>query len=409
MSDAARAEKRETTGVPFTGRHTKVRRCAPEWIAVAVVCAALPPPALHAALAAAAGTLFEAAPFVLAAGLDLGRRFRFGRVLLRLAGCGCDGRGFGALGLPALALCWFAFGPLVAALRAAAVLAVVAVSHRFPRGGDAPASDPLAELDALAPQALAGALLALWLPNVWPLSGVPPAVGNLLAFVLGAALGVLSPCATGAVAIAATLRHVAPFASAGLLATAGIFALRRKRDEAPPRSARAGFALLALACGSLAVRGPSGFVNPRFMFPLAAAALASLAYAVRERKSTARRTLAAPAALLAATIAGSPLPNRAPAATTLDDPYPGAAVRFLGAVAGGANARSGTTLVRYTITCCRADAQARAVQLDRTLAGPAGRWYDVAGMLVRDASGALVLHPATVRGVPAPQDPFAYR
>ncbi len=406
------------------------RKPLAEWFAVAVFCCALPPAVRAAALAAAAGTLFEAAPFVLAAALV--PRGRAARVLGFLS-CGCGRRGPGALSLPALGLCWFAFGPTVALARAAAAFvlrfclqrrrrphlerAADATHRTVPRQRPAPhsneAADPLDELAGLAPQALAGALLAEvlrgWLGSTPLLGVVPPTTAALVGGLGGALLGVLLPCTTGAVAVAAGLRSFAPAASAGLLATAGIVVPRAPMPRTRLRSARLGYALLAVACGIIACRGPSGFINPRFIVPLGGTALVAAAFALRPKVGTAAHFPAAiPALLAAATLAGSPLPNRPPTQTVLDAPYAGESLRFVGALAPVAKPQR-ATLVRYTITCCRADAEARAVRLDRSLAGTAGSWYEATGTLGLDAAGAYVMRVAAVRRIAPPADPFAYR
>ncbi|GAC1300502.1 MAG: hypothetical protein NVSMB19_07180 [Vulcanimicrobiaceae bacterium] len=390
-----------------------------EWIAVAVVCAALPPAIRTAALAAAAGTLFEAAPFVLAAALIPPGR---GARVLAALGCGCGAGGSGALALPALGICWLAFGPAIALARAVAAVAVrlgvAARQRRRARRTGATASacaaalrpppDPLAELARLAPQAVAAAFLAEILRATLPVHATGP-VGSGAAFAGGALLGRLLPCATGAIAIAAGLRDIAPAATVGLLITAGIVSGRAVAPARDRRDGRLGYAALAVACGLIAWRGPSGFINPRFILPLGgAAAVAGLRAVRRDTVTAVRYPAAVPGLLLAATFAGSPLPDRPPARTTLDAPYAGEHVRFVGALAYH-DVRTPATLVRYTITCCRADAEARAVRLDRPLPGRRGAWYEAAGTLGLDPGGAFVLRVATVRPIAAPADPFAYR
>lgn len=460
------------------------------WIAVAIVCLAASPATRTAAIAAAAATLFEATPFVLAAALIPRGRLT---PLLALLGCGCGRSGPGALGLPAFGICWLAFGPAVAIARAAAAVALrfaprafgrmgwmrvglawgraigggggrnpgVGAAARHPgatgpfrgiaaRGGNGASCtnpgperevddpDPLAELARLAPVALAGALLAegsralfrtgvdsvamppLGSGSLTPLGSALAAPATLLVeLALGALLGLLLPCATGAVALAASQSSAAPAFAAGLLATAGVFGLPAPRKRIAPtsdlgshaRAARLGMLLLGIACGALAVRGPSGFVNPRFVVPLGAAGLAALILALRTRApvTRARHAAAIPALLAAALAIGSPVPERAVARTTLDDPYPGEALHFIGALAGS-GAGEPATLVRYTITCCRADAEARAVRLDRPLRGQtSGAWFAVDGRLALDSTGAFVLHVAKLTAIPPPADPFAYR
>jgi len=378
------------------------RKPPAKWIAVALICLAIPPALRATALAAAAGTLFEAAPFVLAAALL--PRGRFARAFGML-GCGCGRIGPGALALPAFAICWLAFGPAVALFRAVAAYGIrFATATSRETGASGELRDPLGELAWLAPQAFAGALLAESLRATLPLLAFPPLAMTIVSFAGGALLGILLPCATGAVAIAAGIRSVAPAACAGILVTAGIVTRRGTVPGGERRSARLGLALLALACAS------SPIVHPRFIVPLGCAAIAAGLAATRPSARTSTRFPAAIPALLAlATLAGSPLPDRVPPQTTLDEPYAGEALRFVGAFAPGVTASAPATLVRYTITCCRGHAEARAVRLDRRLAGPAGAWYEASGTLGLEPGGSYVLRVGSARRVTAPADPFAYR
>ncbi|GAC1312512.1 MAG: hypothetical protein NVSMB21_23130 [Vulcanimicrobiaceae bacterium] len=379
-----------------------------------MVVLALPSALRASVLAATAGTLFEATPFVLAAAAL--PRGRFGRAFAFL-GCGCATAGPGALALPAIALCWLAFGPVVAIARAAAGLFLARVVPRPDRDADAE-PDPLCELARLAPAAAVAGVLAEALHAALPPGAVPSSGAIALGIVCGALLGACAPCAAGAIAIAAAVRDVSPSASTTILATAGIvpslcfgFGDRLGSDRSGGERAvtRAAFVLLALACGGLALQGPSGFINPRFVPALVAATALALLCAVRAPVSRARAPAIVPLVLVAALVVGSPLPQRAPLVTTLDDPYPGARLRFRGSlVPSGPGATTGETLVRYTITCCRADAQAQTVRLDRAVAGRPGAWYEADGTLaLRD--GAYRLNVTKIRSIAAPADPFAYR
>ena len=393
--------------------------------ATVLIAVAFPPALRSAAIAAATGTLLEALPFVLASALlPRGRLLR----AFDFLGCGCGTTSPGACSLPAIGLCWLAFGPFVALARAfAGVVLATGPIGRFigsPSSAQgcaiqAPRPDPLASLARLAPQALAGALLAEGLRSAHTFAWPEP-LATMAAIGGGLLLGILMPCATGAVAIAASLRSIAPAATVALLVTAGIVRFPPggpgpttldSPDSRGGRGAeRLGFALLAGASAMIACRGPSGFVNPRFVIPLGLVALAGAALArYPQARSTARFPAAVPVLLLLATIAGSPLPERAIAATMLDDPYVGERVHFVGALATSGGTAPEATLVRYTITCCRADAQARAVRLNRPLAGAPGTWYDARGVLETGPDGAFELHVATIDRITPPADPFAYR
>jgi len=384
-----------------------------EWIALAVLCLALPPALRATLVAATAGTLFEATPFVLAAVLVPRGRFAS---LFAVLGCGCGRIGPGALSLPALGLCWLAFGPTVALGRAAAALGL----RRLARGRrrDSASADPLAGLERIAPAAVAAGLLAealRWLAS----TAIPPPALLIGSVAAGLLLGLLAPCSTGAIAIAAAVRDVSPATSAAILCTAGIVTFPGLPAGRPAangmahprlaRDARAPFVLLSFTCAWLALHGPSGFVNPRFIVPLGVAASAAAWSVFGAPASRARAAGLVPALLLGALLVGSPVPTRAPLTTTLDDPYPGEAVRFTGALqAPSSQTHAGATLVRYLITCCRADAQARAVRLDRPLAGSVGGWYDASGTLALEGRG-YVLRVASLRRIAPPADPFAYR
>lgn len=370
--------------------------------------AALAPSATHAALASAAAMVFEATPFVLAASAlgGLARRLhprapRAAGSLVALFGCGC-GALPGALSLPAIALCWLGFGPAVALLRCAAGLAVACCrpaalgpSHDESSGGDF-----LAGLAGLVGPALGAAVVAqLALRGTASMS---PAAG----FLAGALVGALAPCAFGSVALASALRFASTAVSAGLLTTAGLVPRMTPRRQPPSRPSRLCALGVAAACAALVARHGAGFVNPRLLPLIGAAALfsAGLTAGCRTRAPGAWR---APALLLAALVLGSPSPAMPiGTATSLEDAYPGQSLRFLGVVHGDP---SGTTLVRFAITCCRADAAPVAVRLDRRLRMPDGAWVEADGVLQNGSTGGLVLRATHLRHRKPPDDPFVYR
>ncbi len=310
----------------------------PLWkpLAVAISLAALPPPVLHAALAATAGTLFEAAPFVLVAEAATGPSLRLVPAFAELAGCGCGGgRLPGALSLPATALAWLAFGPAVALGRLAAGLARAVFAARLdeparrdgsarrrgparthaaaPRSGEA-----FTELAALVPPAFGASLAAQALTVHAAALHAGGAAGDCVAFGAGLLLGAVVPCATAGVAIAAALAVPLPHAAAGLLVTAGLLGFRPTRgahghdqtgaapDHDRTRAAHGAHAshadatrpargaatrnhaaslMLAAALAALAVRGPSGLVSPRLL-PLALPAAALAVIRLRARRES---------------------------------------------------------------------------------------------------------------------------
>ncbi len=380
-------------------------------VVVAVAGAALGPARLHAALAAAAGTAFEIAPFALLAETVGQRRGRFAAVL----GCGC-GALSRAASLPAIALCWIAFGPAVALARLGAAIAMprLQATLRRPvphapheaRDGDALAS--------LAAPALAGALTMLAASALADYPAVFNAAGGrFAAFVTGALLGAAAPCATVAVAIAASSFRTLPAVSAGLLATGGVLSLRGlftgsgagTVGEPAAQAQTSGFARIALAAAlaTLALGGPQGFVNPRLVPPAGIGAM--LALLGMRRRTRARTPWAIPIVMLIAIAARSPMPQRNVDATVLDEAFAGEALAFTGVAHAS---HGGTIIQRYAITCCRADAALVAVRTTRRLSVADGSWITVSGLL-ENAPAGLSLSPARWRRIAPPPDPFVYR
>jgi hypothetical protein len=381
-------------------------RSAMPWLGLLVV-AALPGDAARGLLAAVAGTLFEAAPFVaIAAAVPR----RFARVAT-LAGCGCGRGGVpGALAPVALGLCWVTFGPAVAIGRALGALAIGFAVGKVGRGrsepghGHAP-GDPFAELAAVATCAAAAYAIFEICPG---LTGTAP--GALL---FGLTVGTLAPCATAGVALASASVGHAPLAAAAILGTSGIVPNLRFPHAEPhgPHHRRDGrFAALALAAvlAIIALSGPSGLVHPRLLPLDALGALASLVMAFRGTPCARPGGASAlAAAMLAALALGSPPPRITAAETTLADGYAGEPARFTG-LAYAEPGAAHTRLVRFAITCCRIDAHAIALPLDRRIRVRDGTWIAARGILVaRD--GTLVLRASAWQAIAAPHDPFVYR
>jgi hypothetical protein len=398
-----RSRRRDGTIV----RSPRIRSAVP-WLALAAV-AALPGDGARGLLAALAGTLFEAAPFLAIAAV-LPRRI--GR-LAGLAGCGCGGPGVpGALAPVAIGLCWVTFGPAVALGRALVALAVAFACRKLGRrqpSHDREPGDPFAELAAIG--GCAAAAYALFELCPWATGSAPGA----LAF--GLAVGALAPCATAGVALASASTAHAPLAAAAILGTSGIVPHLRL-PRATPRSAAcrrpaAGggrFATLALAVALavIARSGPSGLVNPRLLPLDAVGALAAVLLTFRGTEcGHPARALALAAAMLAALALGSPQPRVTAAETTLADGYAGEPARFTG-VAYADREGAGTRLVRFAITCCRIDARAIALPLDRRIGVPDGTWIAATGTLGTN-DGTLVLRASAWHAIAAPRDPFVYR
>lgn len=381
-------------------------RSAMPWLGLLVV-AALPGDGARGLLAAVAGTLFEAAPFVAIAAVV---PRRFGR-LAALAGCGCGHGGVpGALAPVAIALCWVTFGPAMALGRALGALALGFALGRlrcapWATGHDHAPGDPFAELAAVG----ACAAAAYGIFEICPgLTGTAPG-----ALFFGLAVGTLAPCATAGVALASASVGHAPLAAAAILGTSGIVPHLRFPRTAPHGRHHRGdgrFAAIALATALaiIALSGPSGLVHPRLLPLDALGALASIVLVVR-RTACARPggAIALAAAMLAALALGSPPPRLTAAETTLADGYAGEPARFTGlayAEPGGAHTR----LVRFAITCCRIDAHAVALPLDRRIHVRDGTWIAARGILVQ-REGTLVLRASAWQTIAAPRDPFVYR
>ncbi|MFN2527822.1 MAG: hypothetical protein ABR584_03800 [Candidatus Baltobacteraceae bacterium] len=369
-----------------------------------IICAAaalafVPVPALQAVLATAASTLFESTPFILAGVLLAGAASRRGAPTV-LLGCGCSG-GPGALALPVFTATLLTLGPIIAVARWLAALAVSRLR---------PDTDPLhahsavgSDLFSLLPYAIASGVFFGAIP-LQSTAGLHPVFGIFCAAV---AAFCASPCGFGAIALAVTLHRTAPLASAAVLCIAGVCdlrALRRTQARAPFHDAPA-YAIAAAACFLLAWHRGNTLVNPRFIIPLffSAAMLVYLAWRYRTERAPLARW--APALMLAMSILSAPPPAYFATETTLGDAFAGEALTFRGVLA---SASGHTSLVRYAVTCCRADAQPVSVRLTTPLRETDGAWISARGRLVT-SSGGLALRVERYDRVAAPADPFLYR
>ncbi len=366
----------------------------------------LSPAAVRAALATTASTLFEASPFLFA-GLALPRVFRAASAIAYL-GCGC-GSGPSARSLPAAAATWLAFGPAIAAARFGAAVGVAFLlnASRRPGGCCDPArrSDSLlGELSALLPAALtAGAAMQLvGLADLRDLPAPVLAVGGALLGFAG------TPCALGAVAVAGALHVHAPWAAASFLCVAGIvnaraFA-RRTAEHAAGHDAFA-YTLLALGLGIVACRHGGALVHPAIAGALGVTAGAAAVAAALHRRERDARARFAPIVMLLGALTAAPPPVYLATETTMSDLFPSERLTFTGVLSRDARAAA---LVRYAITCCRADAAPVVVRLTRPPSYPAGTWLRVSGTIEMRA-GSPSLAAANVSAVAPPSDPFIYR
>ena len=354
---------------------------------------------VSAILVNAAAILLESVPFILAAAICARIPLRLGRAIVPYLGCGC-GPGPSARSLPAFAAAWIVFGPLVAAARLGAAIAIEKLAGR---NACRPHEDSiLGELRAIVPFALGGAALLPLLPAI---AGAHLPVAAMTAAAAFTAF-VTSPCAIGTIGIAGIARGIAPAAAAGFLCVAGIIDLRTWSRRLERRAGHdcVAYALAFAACSLAAVRGGAALVNPRFTPALWVGAIAC-AYLAHRYRTHARPALRmGPAIMLAGCVLSSPAPVYYATQTTLAGAFPGERIDFTGAVVSSGKQ---TALVRYAIACCRADAMPTSIRLDLPGAVRSG-WARARGTIVM-RGGELRLHVGKIEAVTAPADPFVYR
>jgi hypothetical protein len=367
-------------------------------VAVIAAVAVVPGDVVRSVLAGAASALFEALPFLV---LAMGLRRLLPLAAIAFAGCGCT-PGPSARSIPAAAALWLSFGPSVALTRLLAGCAVARLTYeRQPRSGVCGHSNGgnlLAELNALVPAALAAGLLQCL--GSWE----PARVAPWLQFAGGALIGaVTAPCGLATAALATSLHVRAPVAAAGLLCTAGVFDLRSfaRRSRAAADDALA-YAALAVASIALGLHRGAGFVHPVLGVTLLPCAAISVVAMMRFRKHTAIAVRIAPAIMLAGAFAGSPPPQYRATETTMAGLFAGEQLTFTGTLSNR------DVLVRYAITCCRADAMPVAVRCTRKLPFADTTWVRVNGTVV-ERNGAFLLDVSDARQIATPTDPFVYR
>lgn len=352
-------------------------------------------------LVTSAATLIESVPFILA-GMALQRLpFRWNARIVPYLGCGC-GDGPSARSIPAAIATWLVFGPIVATLRVCAAIVVERICGRRSTCGH-DRSSMLAQLRMLAPVAVLGATFALFGTGLFAShkqSAMTLASGAVLGFAL-------APCGLGAVGFAAAMRGVAPAAAVGFLCVSGIFDLRtwlRVKHGSIQHDALA-YLLTGAACAIVAARGGGALVNPKFAFVLWPCAVTCLAIGYRHRVEANATARIAPLMMLAGTLLAAPPPEYHATETTLADAFAGERVDFTGVLTRTGNA---ATLVRYAITCCRADAAPIVVRLERFPPRALHGWLHACGTFVPVAN-ELQLRVNSIVEIPAPTDPFIYR
>lgn len=351
-----------------------------------VALAALFPPQQYASLlASTASVLVEALPF-----LALG-------AFAPWLGCGC-GRA-GARALPVAALTWLVFGPAVAIVRfaAAAFVAHLVEHHHTHDTGDV-----ASELVALLPSAaIASIVMHLAGANALPHNPTFEVLAGALVGFVGA------PCALGGIGIASALAPHEPLAAGAMLCVSGIVdartVLARSAIEVKPNGAL--YAGAALLCTFVALRDGAQLVHPLLTVPLALGASVFFWKCTATRWRVGSPAWVALATAFAGLVIGAPTPSVRVTETTLADAYPGERVDFTGMLE-----RNGTTasLVRYAITCCRADAQPVVIRLMSNPRGAERTWFHAAGTFSRDREG-LALTTTSIERRSPPIDPFVYR
>jgi hypothetical protein len=367
-------------------------------VAVIAALAVVPGDVVRSVLAGAASALFEALPFLV---LAMALRRLLPPAAIAFAGCGCT-PGPSGRSVPAAAALWLSFGPCVALARLFAACAVARLmdQRRTRPGacGHSNGANLLAELNALVPAALAAGLLQCL--GSWE----PVRVAPWLQFAGGALIGAVSaPCGLATVALATSLHVRAPVAAAGLLCTAGVVDLR----SFAPRSGTAAddalaYAALAVASIAIGLHRGAGFIHPVLGVTLLPCAAILIVAMMRFRKHTAIAARIAPAIMLAGAFAGSPPPQYRATETTMSGLFAGEQLTFTGTLSNH------DVLVRYAITCCRADAMPVAVRCTRKLPFADMTWVRVDGTIV-ERNGAFLLNISGARQIAAPADPFVYR
>lgn len=265
----------------------------------------------------------------------------------------------------------------------------------------------LSQLASLIPMAFAASLIvnlggnyAAELARLGPVASV--LAGGLFGFAL-------APCGLGVVGVAASLRAGAPFAAVGFLCVAGIADVRaifsRAMETGRGEHDAFAYATCACACAVTAARHGQQLLHPHFTGALWICAFAFCLAAIRRRRESAPALRWGPLLMLAAALVTAPPPAYVATETTLADIFPGERITFTGMLVRSPGAES---VVRYAITCCRADAAPVALRLGAELSPALAGWVTVEGTLVR-AGAELHLQVTHVRTAPAPADPFIYR
>jgi hypothetical protein len=370
---------------------------------LAVAAAVVPATVALGTLATAASALLEATPFV-AGGTALAAIVRRPH-LAALLGCGC-GRGPAARSIPAALATWLVFGPSVAIARFVAALAIARVLERGVRSRTGAAHSHLsvlAELTALLPAAAIAGVVAQ-LPAYADVRHFSPLVQMASGALLGFAA---APCGLGAVAVGGALHRSAPLAAYSFLCVAGLADLRSIAVRAvhKPGHDVVAYALLAAALGIVGLRKGAALVHPAIAAALLGCAIAAIATAIAHRRHRSAGTRLAPALMLAGALVSAPPPAYHATETTLADAFAGEALTFSGTLV---RSRDTAALVRYAITCCRADATPVVLRLARVPQFRPGTWLRADGTIALEG-GEQRLEARRIEPISPPADPFTYR
>ncbi len=360
-------------------------------------------PALIASVfATAASVLCEAVPFLLG-GAILQKLTRDDR-LVAYFGCGCT-RGPSARSIPAAVATAMLFGIWVALARliAACVVASTICRHANRHAcapqrtlllGDLQALTFAALLTGLASQATAYVNVAVLSPALAALAGL--ALGFLAA-----------PCALGAVAVAAALHGRAPLAATSFLCVAGIVDMRALFWRRPLCGGAdvTAYLMVAAALAIVAARHGDALVHPAIVPVLACGSVVALVCALRYRRQSNPAARFSPALMLAGVLVVAPPPPYTATETTLTDMFAGERLRFTGRLARN---RNSAALVRYAITCCRADAAPVVLRLDTIPSLRDGTWALATGS-IENVGGDFRLRASQLKEIASPADPFIYR
>ncbi len=371
------------------------------YVALLVACIAAAPELTRTVVASSAAVVFETLPYVAAATLLAPLFGRFAPSISAFAGCGCS-NGPGARSIPAALACAALFGPYVALARWIAAAAVATVRGRSSCRNHDAGPPLLGDLAALAPAAVLAGVLNALAPAVALAHRSP-----LMQIAAGATLGfAATPCALGGIALASSLHAQSPLASAAMLCVAGILDLRVWWQPHFVRVRRDGatYAIIALACAIVAYEHGASLVHPRLTLPLWCAAAVCAHLALRSSNSAAASQRMFAALLAAVAFLGAPPPPYVATEATLDTIYPGERIDFTGAYEASTGAPH---VIRYAITCCRADARPVGIALANDLRVVSGTWVNVVGV-VRRHGDELVVAAARITQVAPPADPFVY-